>query len=1087
MSMNPTASRRLRAASCALATAWTVTPVGAQAPAGLVTGYAAKMLCSTVFVAHRPAAEALREELKLAAPIPFRIDSGSRSVVAWVPGSEARRAVWREGLGCSLRSDSMLEPSRPVARMSMPAARSIALWPAGERIDTTRLPEGVSAPKLRAALDAAFAEPSPANPKQTRGIVVAWNGRIIAERYAKGYSAGSPQLGWSMTKSVTNALVGILVREGKLAVDRPAPVPEWQAAGDPRGTIKLDDLMRMSSGLAFDESYSLGTSDVARELFLVDNAGGYAASLRLSDPIGARWSYSSGTTNIISRIVRQAIGDDEAYWAFPHQALFEPLGMHTAVLERDPSGTFVGSSFMYASARDWARFGQLYLNDGIWNGVRILPPGWVKYSTSPARADSTGGYGAQVWINAGQAGGKRPHPRLPADAFFFMGYDQQNVVVIPSRGLVAVRLGYTPGREWDLDGFVDQVLQALPSPRYETILRGGTVIDGSGARAFPADIGISNGRIARIGNLAGVLAATDIDVRGLMVTPGFINIHSHASPAALPTAENMLTQGVTTELLNADGAGPTDLSVQLGPIGRAGLGVNVAASIGFNSIWQSVMGPSNRRPTPLEVEKMQKLILAGLEYGAFGVSSGLDYKPAYFATTDEVVEILKPAARWRTFFPNHDRSTPESGYSSRAGVEETRLIGERSGLVPQFTHMKIQGHEQGTAAQVIDMMNRSSAAGRWVAADVYPYLAGQTALSALIIPGWAQDGGTEAMRARFKDPAMRVRIVKESDDAIKARFNGPESIMVLGTRRLSDIMREVGASSPGDAVVKVLETESPWAILGFGIEADLVKIMQYHSSAIACDCGAAAGSRGHPRYYGTYPRVLGRYVRETHALTWEDAIRKMTGLPAAMIGLADRGLLAPGMAADITVFDSATVIDHATFEKPDAWSEGILHVLVNGRLALRDGKATGEQGGTVLRRTGNLPSRPMDLGGATEARASGTITLSGARTQVTVALRQAKGSQRATGTLSLAATAATPSVRSISLGMLQTASGWASITGRARVGPAGTERSFTLIVERSDPFVDGAPSTIRLILDGLDPIEGSLARRATILSAKGTR
>lgn len=1087
--MNFPKIRRSHAAAFLIAAASATTPVVAQAPAGLVTGYAAKMLCSTVFVSHRPAAEALQQELKLAAAIPYRVDSATRSVVAWIPGSEARRAVWRDGLGCALRPDSMLEAREPIARMSMPAARSLALWPAGERIDTTRLPVGVSVAKLRAALDAAFAEPSPANPKQTRGIVVAWNGRIVAERYAKGYNAGSPQLGWSMTKSVTNALVGILVREGKLTVDRSALVPEWQTPGDPRAAIKLDDLMRMSSGLAFDESYSLGTSDVVKDLFLVDNAGGYAASQSLADPIGARWSYSSGTTNIISRIIRQAIGDDEAYRVFPRQALFEPLGMHTAVIERDPSGTFVGSSFMYASARDWARFGQLYLNDGSWNGVRILPPGWVKYSTSPARADSAGGYGAQVWINAGASTGKRPHPRLPPDAFFFMGYDQQNVVVIPSRGLVVVRLGYTPGREWDLDGFVDQVLQALPLPRYETILRGGTVVDGSGARRFTADIAINGGRIARIGNLAGVEAVTDIDVRGLMVAPGFINIHSHASPAALPTAENMLTQGVTTELLNADGGGPTDLATQLGPIGRSGLGLNVAASIGFNSVWQSVMGPSNRRPTPLEVEKMQTLILAGLEYGAFGVSSGLDYKPAYFATTDEVVEILKPARRWRTFFPNHDRSTPESGYSSRAGVEETRLIGERAGLVGQFTHMKIQGHEQGTAAAVIDMMNRSSAAGRWLAADVYPYLAGQTALSALIIPGWAQDGGTEAMRTRFKDPALRARIVKESDEAIKARFNGPESIMVLGTRRLSEIIREVGAASPGDAVVKVLETESPWAILGFGIEADLVKIMQYHSSAIACDCGAATGSRGHPRYYGTYPRVLGRYVRETRALTWEDAIRKMTGLPAAMIGLADRGLLAPGMAADVTVFDSATVIDHATFEKPDAWSEGIRHVLVNGRVALRDGKATGEQGGAVLRRTGNLPSRPMDLGRAREARAAGTMTAwsGGARTQVRIALRQARGSQRASGTISLAGGAAELSIRSVSLGMLQTAAGWASITGRARVGPAGPERSFTLIIERADPFAEGAPSTIRLAVEGLDPIEGSLDRVATILPAKGAR
>ena len=265
-----------------------------------------------------------------------------------------------------------------------------------------------------------------------------------------------------MTKSVNNALVGILVKQGKLATDRPLAAPEWRRPGDPRAAIRLDDLMRMSSGLKFDENYSGAASDVAKDLFLAEDAGAYAASLPLEKPIGTHWAYSSGTTNIISRAVRLAIGNDPAYRLFPRRALFEPLGMQTAVLEPDPSGTFVGSSYMYASARDWARFGLLYLHDGVWNGKRILPEGWVKYSTTRSPADPSGAYGAQVWINAGDSSGKRPHPNLPADAFFFLGHDQQNVVIIPSRDLVVVRLGYTPGRDWDLDAFVVHVLDALP-------------------------------------------------------------------------------------------------------------------------------------------------------------------------------------------------------------------------------------------------------------------------------------------------------------------------------------------------------------------------------------------------------------------------------------------------------------------------------------------------------------------------------------------------------------------------------------------------------------------------------------------------
>ncbi len=431
-------------------------------PVGVNTGYAAKMLCSTVFVSHRSAGEAIRQDLVLAAPIPYRVDSATSSVVAWIPGVEARRAVYRGRLGCVLRPDSSTGPTTSPEPVSQRVAVATALWPDGERVDTATLPQGVDSARLRAALDSAFAEPSAANPRRTRAIVIVWKGRIVAERYAPGFDASTPQLGWSMTKSVTNALVGILVGRGKLAVDQRAAVPEWKGAADARGRIRLDDLMRMSSGLAFNETYGLGPSDVGQDLFLAPDAGAYAAALPLSDSIGTRWSYSSGTTNIISRLVRHTIGSDAAYLDFPRSALFEPLGMQTAVLEPDPSGTFVGSSYMYASARDWARFGQLYLNDGVWHGKRILPMDWVRYSTTPSPADSTGGYGAQVWVNGVGRSGHRPHPLVPGDAYFFLGHDQQNVAVIPSRSLVVVRLGYTPARAWELDEFLARVLGALP-------------------------------------------------------------------------------------------------------------------------------------------------------------------------------------------------------------------------------------------------------------------------------------------------------------------------------------------------------------------------------------------------------------------------------------------------------------------------------------------------------------------------------------------------------------------------------------------------------------------------------------------------
>jgi N-acyl-D-aspartate/D-glutamate deacylase len=633
-----------------------------------------------------------------------------------------------------------------------------------------------------------------------------------------------------------------------------------------------------------------------------------------------------------------------------------------------------------------------------------------------------------------------------------------------------------------------------PAP-YDIILRGGTVVDGTGAPRYRADVAVTRGHIARVGDLAKATARTEIDVRGLFVAPGFINIHSHAVPAVLQTAENMLTQGVTTELLNADGSAPVDIGAQLDTLAAHGLAVNVASSAGFNSVWATVMGPSNTRATPDDIARMRAMLLANLERGAFGISAGLDYKPAYFSTVPEAIAVLSIARPWRTFFPNHDRLTPESGFSSRKGMEETMAIGEGTGLVPVFTHMKVQGREQGTADEVLAMMRQSSAAGRWVAADVYPYLAGQTALAALIIPGWAQDGGIAKMRERFADPALRARIIAESDAAIAARFNGPESILLNQTgRKLSDIMRQQGATSAGEAVVKVLEAEFPSAILSFGAESDLRKILQYPDASIACDCGAWTETRAHPRGFGTFPRILGHYVRETHTLTWESAVRKMSALPASIAGMVDRGLVAPGMAADLVVFDTATVIDHATYESSALKSEGIRVVLVNGMVALRDGAVTGVRGGTTLRRSGHMPSRPLHLDAARAVSVRGLLRAGNARasganaaganaatdviaTNVTIELAQGANARVASGQLRLT-TATGQTVRAISFGTMQPGSDWLTVTGRALVG--GDERAFTLLVDGADPLAAGSPSAVELRIEGMTPLTGAVQGRTNI-------
>jgi N-acyl-D-amino-acid deacylase len=622
-----------------------------------------------------------------------------------------------------------------------------------------------------------------------------------------------------------------------------------------------------------------------------------------------------------------------------------------------------------------------------------------------------------------------------------------------------------------------------PQQSFDLILRGGTVVDGTGAPRRRADVAITRGHIARVGSLRGARARTEIDVRGLFVAPGFINIHSHANPTVLPTAENMLTQGVTTEVLNADGAGPLDIGAQLDALQQAGLAVNVAASVGFNSAWSSVMGPSDRRPTPEEIARASAIVTANLARGAYGVSAGLDYKPAYFATTDEVIRILGPTRRWRTFFPNHDRLTPESGYSSRKGMEETLAIGAATGLLPVFTHMKAQGRERGTSPSIVAMMDSATRAGQPVAADIYPYLAGQTALAALIIPGWAQDGGVAKMRERFQDPALRARIIAESNEAIAARFAGAEGIMLNQTgRRISDIMRERALTTPGEAVVSVLETEFPSMIATFGAEEDLVRFLQHPEIAVACDCGAWTETRAHPRGFGTFPRILGHYVRDTKALSWENAVRKMSGLPAAIMGLADRGLVAPGMAADLAVFDSATVIDRATYEKPDARSEGMRVVVVNGVVALRDGKVTGERGGRSLRRTLHEPSRVQRLATARRLSAQGALSTDTGPRAISVSLSQRASTSSAIGQVQL--TGGGMMLRSVSLGTLQGAPGWASVTGVAQLRGATDldgERAFTLIVDAADPAAAEGTTTVLLQVEGMAPVRGTLSHRARIL------
>ncbi len=605
---------------------------------------------------------------------------------------------------------------------------------------------------------------------------------------------------------------------------------------------------------------------------------------------------------------------------------------------------------------------------------------------------------------------------------------------------------------------------------FDLILRGGTVVDGTGAAGYTADVGVMRGHIAAVGDLSTDTAPIDLPVRGLVVAPGFINIHGHPETAAAATAVNMLTQGVTTEIGNADGSGMTDLKRQQDLMSANGLATNLGLYIGFNSAWAEAVGTANRPATESEVAAMRQRIADGLAAGAWGVSAGLDYKPAFYASRDDVVRVVSVAAGWRTNFPNHERLSPQSAYSGMAGMRETLDIAVASGLTPVITHMKSQGAEQGRGREVLGLLNRETAQGRFAAGDVYPYLYGFNNIRSLLIPAWALDGGAEAFRTRLRDPAVRGRLAAEVEEIVRLRFKGPEGVYVASLRReLTQLMAEWNVPA-GEAVLRLNDQfgdNQPTTYLRFGAETDLVEMLRHPDVAVSCDCGSLTTVVGHPRAFGTFPRVLGHYVRETHQLSLEAAIRKMTGLPAGIVGLVDRGLLAPGMAADVTVFDPRTVQERGDPDRPQL-AEGVVVVLVNGRLAVQAGRVTGVQGGETLLRSRNMPSRPSQGDVDRRTRGGALLTADGAGASVqrlVFDIRQQRGHRSARGRVVVRDERGRRLFASTRLGVLQVRGRWATVTGWARL-ETGEARPFTLIV-------DGAPSDIRgaravtLMVDGL--------------------
>jgi CubicO group peptidase (beta-lactamase class C family) len=429
------------------------------APIG--SAYAAKTLCSGVFVAGRRANVVIAEDvladntwlLHLVHP---EVDLKNQRASATFLGFAPRLAQFRPGLGCTLAIGAPLPPE------PHPGRHDLAPEPSPLPISPASL--GTEATALNAALAWAFDEPDQQRLRRTRAVVVVHHGQVVAERYAPGFTADTALPGWSMTKTTAALLTGMLVADGRITLDSDALLEEWRAPGDPRAHITLAQLLRMTDGLAFDEQYSNPLSDVVVMLLGTGDASGFALRKPLAATPGTTWRYSSGTTNVLASVLRRTLLDGDLS-GLARRRLLDRLGLYHAVVEPDASGTPVLSSFMHATAREWAALGQFLLQDGVWHGERLLPPGWVDYMRTPTPQCSRADFGAHLWLKVPQGfGGTQPAAAtLPADAFHLSGHEAQVISVVPSRDLVVVRLGLSRlPRTWDQAEFLVRVLRAFP-------------------------------------------------------------------------------------------------------------------------------------------------------------------------------------------------------------------------------------------------------------------------------------------------------------------------------------------------------------------------------------------------------------------------------------------------------------------------------------------------------------------------------------------------------------------------------------------------------------------------------------------------
>lgn len=505
---------------------------------------------------------------------------------------------------------------------------------------------------------------------------------------------------------------------------------------------------------------------------------------------------------------------------------------------------------------------------------------------------------------------------------------------------------------------------AAQPPGFDLVIRNARIVDGTGAAWYRGDIALRGDTVVQVAAAIEPGGAKVLDAGGRAVAPGFIDIHTHARRGIfeVPTADNYVRQGVTTLMEGPDGSSALPLAPFLQKLDALHKSVNIGSFVGQGSIRSQVIGNADRKATPDEIRQMQALVEGAMRDGAFGLSTGLFYVPGSFTPTSEVIELAKTAARFGGMHKSHQR---EESVHVLDSVHETIAIGEEGGLPTQVTHHKIIGKANwGRSEETLRLIDAARARGVDVTSDQYPYTASSTSVASALLPAWALEGGREAQARRLKDPATRATVRAETIAMIRdARGGGdPKNVQFascgfdpsLAGKTLADLTRQRGMEptidNAADATLWLVEQGGCQGIFHAMSDEDVERILAHPTTMIGSDGEVPVFGRAnpHPRSYGTFARVLGMYVRDKKTLTLEDAVRKMTSFPAARLKLTDRGVLRPGMKADIVIFDPATVRDTATFEKPHAYAEGFTHVLVNGEVVFENGAMTAARPGRVL-------------------------------------------------------------------------------------------------------------------------------------------